>query len=56
MLKLSTVSTGDRRGRRWNRRKTITLSDVAVWTFVTLITAVSLLALCIVMTLVWPTP
>lgn len=40
--------------RRWTRKPSFTLSDVAVWTFYVLITAASLMALCIVLTLAFP--
>ena len=42
--------------RRWTGRprRTTVLSDVAVWTFYFLLTAAGLLALCVVLTLVWP--
>ena len=42
--------------RWWNRKPRVTLSDAAVWTFYFLLTAVGLLALCVLLTLVWPTP
>ena len=44
--------------RRWTGRprRTTVLSDVAVWTFYFLLTAAGLLALCVVLTLAWPTP
>jgi hypothetical protein len=40
--------------RRWTRRRTITISDIAVWAFVFLLTAAGLLALCIILTIAWP--
>lgn len=42
--------------RRWNRKPRVTLSDAAVWTFYFLLTAVGLLALCVLLTILWPTP
>jgi len=42
--------------RRWNRKPRFTLSDAAAWTFAVLLTAAGLLALCILATIVWPTP
>ena len=44
--------------RRWTGRprRTTVLSDVAVWTFYFLLTAAGLMALCVLLTLVWPTP
>jgi hypothetical protein len=37
MQRLSTVSSGDRRGRRWKRRRTVTdlACDAVVWAFFT---------------------
>lgn len=40
--------------RRWTRRPTVTLSDIAVWAFFVLLTAAILLSLCIPITLVTP--
>ena len=44
--------------RRWTRRgrPSVTLSDVAAWTFFTLLTAAVLLAGCVMLTLIWPAP
>lgn len=42
--------------RRWTRKPSFTLSDIAVWLFFFLLTAAGLLALCVVLTLVWPKP
>ena len=42
--------------RRWTRKPSFTLSDVAVLTFCVLVTAAGLMALCVVLTLVWPAP
>lgn len=42
--------------RRWTRKPRATLSDAAVWTFYVLLTAAGLMALCILATIVWPTP
>jgi steroid 5-alpha reductase family enzyme len=40
--------------RRWTRRPRYTLSDAAVWVTFTLLTAASLLAMCLLLTLIWP--
>jgi uncharacterized membrane protein YidH (DUF202 family) len=42
--------------RRWERRRKVTLSDMAVWTLFALGTAVVLLAVCLLLVLIWPTP
>jgi len=42
--------------RRWNRKPRFTLSDAAVWTFYFLLTAAGLIALCVLLAIVWPTP
>lgn len=44
--------------RRWTRKPSprVSLSNAAAWTFAVLATAAGLLALCVVLTLVWPTP
>jgi len=42
--------------RRWTRRRKLTLSDVAVWVTFTIITAAVLLAGCMMLALIWPTP
>lgn len=41
--------------RRWTRKPSprVTLSDAALWLFWLLITAASLIALCVVLTLAW---
>jgi hypothetical protein len=54
MQKLSTVSTGDRRGRRWRRpaKPRLTASDVGAWIAFAVLTAASLLALCLLVTIV----
>jgi len=40
--------------RRWTRRRKFTLSDAAAWLAFALLTAASLLAMCLLLTLVWP--
>ena len=44
--------------RRWHRhrRPAVTLCEVAVWAAVLAITAGSLLLLCALLTLAWPSP
>jgi hypothetical protein len=41
---------------RRNRKPRVTLSDVAVWTTFTILTAAVLLALCMILVVIWPTP
>ena len=40
--------------RRWDHRRHVSMSDVAVWTMFTLAVVVGLLALCLLLVLVWP--
>jgi hypothetical protein len=42
--------------RRWTRRRKFTLSDVAAWFAFTFLTAAILLALCVMLAILWPTP
>lgn len=44
------------RHRRWKRRRSVTLSDVGLWVTWFILTAAVLLALCLLVTLAWPTP
>lgn len=37
--------------RRWRRRRTITISNAAVWALVTLVVGVSLIVVCVLLTL-----
>jgi len=40
--------------RRWNRKPRVTLSDAAAWALATLVVGTALLAVCVVLTLGWP--
>ena len=40
--------------RHWRHKPHVTLSDVAVWALFTLLTAAVLLAMCVLLTLLWP--
>jgi hypothetical protein len=40
--------------RRWKGRATVTTYDVAAWLLWVLLTAASLLALCMLLWIVWP--
>ena len=40
--------------RRWTRYRKLTLSDAAAWLAFTLLTAASLLALCMLLSIIWP--
>jgi len=53
---IETSQAQARAARRWKKRPRVTLSDVAVWTLFTLATAVVLLAVCVLLILVWPSP
>jgi uncharacterized membrane protein YidH (DUF202 family) len=55
--KLRLISAESRpEARRWERRRRVTLSDMAVWVLFALGTAVVLLAMCLLLVIVWPAP
>ena len=42
--------------QRWTRRRRVSASDIGAWLVFALLTAAILLALCVLATIVWPTP
>jgi len=42
------------RNRRWKKRRRLTTEDVAVWVTFTVLTAAVLLAMCLLLTIAWP--
>ena len=54
--RIVSVTGTSHRWMRRNRKSRVTLSDVAVWTTFTILTAAVLLALCMILVVIWPTP